>query len=175
VDGYLWVKPPGEADGCAFTAGSFQPSLAASLVTGVADPPGGGGTTPPTTPPTTTTTNPPPTTPPATTTPPSTTTPPAAGGCSATYQTTNSWSGGFQGQVTVKAGTAAIHGWTVRWTLASGQSITQLWNGALTVSGSSVTVANLSYNGALAANATTSFGYTANGAPNTPIITCTAS
>ena len=175
VDGYLWVKPPGEADGCAFTAGSFQPSLAASLVTGVADPPGGGGTTPPTTPPTTTTTNPPPTTPPATTTPPSTTTPPAAGGCSATYQTTNSWSGGFQGQVTVKAGTAAIHGWTVRWTLASGQSITQLWNGALTVSGSSVTVANLSYNGALGVGATTSFGFTANGAPNSPTLTCTAS
>ena len=26
IDGYLWVKPPGEADGCAFAAGSFQPS-----------------------------------------------------------------------------------------------------------------------------------------------------
>jgi cellulase/cellobiase CelA1 len=77
--------------------------------------------------------------------------------------------------VTVKAGTAAIRGWTVRWTLASGQSITQLWNGALTVSGSSVTVANLSYNGALGANATTSFGFTANGAPNSPTLTCTAS
>jgi endoglucanase len=176
VDGYLWVKPPGEADGCAFAAGSFQPSLAASLVTGVADPPG--GTTPPTTttPPRTTppATTPPATTPPATTTPPSTTTPPAAGGCSATFQTTNSWSGGFQGQVTVKAGGSAIHGWTVRWTLASGQSITQLWNGALTVSGSSVTVANLSYNGSLAANATTTFGFTANGVPNTPALACTA-
>src|SRR5262245_6197927 len=49
VDGYLWVKPPGEADGCAFAAGSFQPALAFSLVTGVADPPTGPptSTTPP--------------------------------------------------------------------------------------------------------------------------------
>jgi endoglucanase len=31
VDGYLWVKPPGEADGCAFAAGSFVPALAANL------------------------------------------------------------------------------------------------------------------------------------------------
>jgi endoglucanase len=31
VDAYLWVKRPGEADGCAFAAGSFQPALAYSL------------------------------------------------------------------------------------------------------------------------------------------------
>jgi endoglucanase len=31
IDGYLWVKRPGEADGCAFGAGSFQPTLAVSL------------------------------------------------------------------------------------------------------------------------------------------------
>jgi endoglucanase len=31
VDGYLWIKPPGEADGCAAGAGQFLPSLAYSL------------------------------------------------------------------------------------------------------------------------------------------------
>lgn len=31
IDAYLWVKPPGEADGCKYAAGSFQPDLAASL------------------------------------------------------------------------------------------------------------------------------------------------
>lgn len=31
VDGYLWVKPPGEADGCAGGAGQFVPSLAYTL------------------------------------------------------------------------------------------------------------------------------------------------
>jgi cellulase/cellobiase CelA1 len=76
--------------------------------------------------------------------------------------------------VAVTAGTAAINGWTVRWTLASGQSIAQLWNGALTVSGTSVTVKNLSWNGSLGANASTTFGFTANGAVSTPTITCTS-
>jgi cellulase/cellobiase CelA1 len=62
----------------------------------------------------------------------------------------------------------------VRWTLASGQSIAQLWNGALTVSGSSVTVKNLDWNASLGANASTTFGFTANGAVSTPTITCTS-
>jgi len=34
VDAYLWVKPPGEADGCAATAGTFVPDLAYQLAGG---------------------------------------------------------------------------------------------------------------------------------------------
>jgi glucose/arabinose dehydrogenase len=124
-------------------------------------------TPPPTTPPPTT---PPPTTPPATTPPP--TTPPGTGSCTGTWRLVNSWPGGFQGEVTVRAGSAPITSWAVRWTLASGQQITQLWNGALTVSGSSVTVRNLSYNGSLPANGTTTFGFLANGTPSTPNLSC---
>jgi len=33
VDAFLWVKPPGESDGCAAKAGTFVPSLAFSLAT----------------------------------------------------------------------------------------------------------------------------------------------
>lgn len=51
IDAYLWVKPPGEADGCRYTAGSFQPDLAFSLANGAPNPP---TTTPPTTAPPTT-------------------------------------------------------------------------------------------------------------------------
>jgi endoglucanase len=179
VDGFLWVKPPGEADGCAFQAGSFQAQLAFSLQQGVPNPPN--TTTPPVTTTAPRTTTPPPTTPPRTTTPPPTTTstttttpPPATGACSATMAITGSWQGGFQGEATVKAGNSAITAWTVKWNLASGQTITQLWNGALTTSGSAVTVKNLSYNGSLAAGATTSFGFTANGVASTPALTCTS-
>jgi endoglucanase len=39
VDAYLWVKPPGEADGCADAAGVFDPALAYALATN----PGAGG------------------------------------------------------------------------------------------------------------------------------------
>ena len=115
---------------------------------------------------------PPPTSPPPTSPPP--TSPPPSGACAAVYQTQNSWPGGFQGLVTVTAGSSAITGWTVKWTLASGQSISQLWSGTLATSGSNVTVTNAGYNGSLAAGASTTFGFTANGAPSTPTLTCTS-
>ncbi|WUH89738.1 cellulose binding domain-containing protein [Streptomyces sp. NBC_00433] len=96
------------------------------------------------------------------------------GACTATYTTTNSWSGGFQGEVKVTAGNAPVSGWTVGWTLGSGQSITQVWNGTLTTSGSTARVTNVSYNGSLQPSASTTFGFLANGTPNTPSLTCTS-
>ena len=109
---------------------------------------------------------------------PSSTTPSSSaslvGTLTASYKTTGSWQGGFQGEVTVTAGNAAISGWTVAWTLASGQSITQVWNGTLTTSGSSVTVKNASWNGALPANGSTTFGFICSGSPSTPTLTPTS-
>ncbi|MEU7613563.1 cellulose binding domain-containing protein [Micromonospora sp. NPDC049204] len=132
-------------------------------------------TTPPTTAPPTTT---PPTTPPPTT-PPPTTPPPTGqpGDCAATYRLINSWPGGFQGEVTV-ANTAAatVNGWTVGLTLASGQAISSLWGGTNTGTTGTVTVRNAAYNGTLAPNASTTFGFTATGNGATPpgTITCTS-
>jgi cellulase/cellobiase CelA1 len=62
----------------------------------------------------------------------------------------------------------------VRWTLAGGQTITQLWNGELSVSGSAVTVRNVSWNGSLGANAQTTFGFLGGGSPSTPTLTCSS-
>jgi endoglucanase len=169
IDAYLWVKPPGEADGCKYTAGSFQPDLAYSLANGAPNPP----TTAPTTPPTTAPTTPPTTAP---TTPPTTgpTTPPGnPGACAASYQIASTWQGGFQAQVTVTAGDSAISGWTVAWTLPGGQSITQSWNATLTTSGSAVTARNTTWNGSLAAHASAQFGFIANGSSSSvPTLTC---
>ncbi|MEU7872189.1 cellulase family glycosylhydrolase [Dactylosporangium sp. NPDC049140] len=116
----------------------------------------------------------PPSSPPASSSPP-----PANGACSATYEVTSQWPGspgGFQVAVTVKAGTSAISKWTVKWTYANGQAITQLWNGTLTTSGSAVTVTNMAYNGTIPANGTTSFGFTGTwtGTNATPTVSCTA-
>lgn len=94
-------------------------------------------------------------------------------GCTATYATVNPWPGGFQGEVTVTAGNSPITRWTAQWTLSSGQTITQIWNGTLSTSGSTVTVRNVSYNGSLAAHASTTFGFLANGSPSNPSISCT--
>ncbi|GAB3153001.1 cellulose binding domain-containing protein [Micromonospora sonneratiae] len=98
----------------------------------------------------------PPTTPP--TSGPPTSAPP--GGCSATYRVTNSWSGGFQAEVTVRnSGASAMTGWTVAWTFPTGQTISQLWAGTHTQTGANVSVRNLSYNGGLGPGATTTFGF----------------
>jgi len=167
IDGYLWIKPPGEADGCSYAAGSFQPALAYSLAANAPYPPSGSPSPTPTSPsPTPTSPSPTPTSP--------TPTPPSAG-CTAAYQTINAWSGGFQGQITVTAGSNAIHGWKVTFTLPSGVTITQLWSGNLSVSGSNVTVTNASWNGALGAGASTQAGFIGSGNAASMTMACTAS
>ena len=94
--------------------------------------------------------------------PPSSSTPqPGTRGCTAVYTVSNQWGDGFQGNVTVTAGSAAISGWSVTWTWANGQRLTNSWNAATTTSGTSVTARNMPYNGSLGAGASTSFGFTA--------------
>lgn len=98
----------------------------------------------------------------------------SAGACTATYTTVNSWSGGFQGEVEVTAAGEPVDGWTVRWTLGSGQGISQVWNGTLSTSGSEATVRNASYNGSLQPSATTTFGFLGTGTPSNVSLTCTS-
>ncbi|MBS2963424.1 cellulose binding domain-containing protein [Actinocrinis puniceicyclus] len=99
-----------------------------------------------------------------------------APGCTATYSITNQWQGGFQGAVTVTAGTSPISGWSVSFRFADGQSVTQSWSAALTQSATAVTADNLSWDGSLAPGTSASFGFLASlsGAANTvPTVTCT--
>ncbi|GAA1506162.1 hypothetical protein GCM10009677_43210 [Sphaerisporangium rubeum] len=82
------------------------------------------------------------------------------GGCTAAYSIASSWPSGFTANVAVtNTGTSAITGWTVRWTFADGQVVSQAWNATVTQSGAQVTARNVSYNGNLAAGAGTSFGF----------------
>jgi cellulase/cellobiase CelA1 len=71
-------------------------------------------------------------------------------------------------------GSTSISSWSVTWANDS-STVTNLWNGTLTSSGTSRTVKNAAYNGSLAPNAGTTFGFTANGSPPTGALTCTAS
>ncbi len=90
-------------------------------------------------------------------------------------RTVNSWPGGFQSEVSVRAGDSAIRSWTVNWNWTGSQGITQLWGGLHSGSGSSVTVRNESWNGNVAANGTTTFGFIGSGSPATPSLTCSGS
>jgi lysophospholipase L1-like esterase len=144
-------------------------------------------TTVSTTPPTTRATTPPTTratTPPTTraTTPPTTraTTPPTTstggpGGCSATYRIAGQWPGGFQGEVTVTNGSTAISAWSVRWTYANGQTISQSWSSTLVTGAPNVQFRNAAWNGSLGAGASTTFGFIGswNGTNTAPTVTCT--
>ena len=104
-------------------------------------------------------------------TPTPTTTPPPAGGCTATYRTVNSWPGGFQGEVTVRVG-AATTGWSVSWRTA-GERVEQVWNGTSAPQGDLVVVGNVTWNGALPAGGTATFGFLGSGSAPSPQLSCT--
>ena len=75
--------------------------------------------------------------------------------CNVTYTINSQWSGGFGASLAIQnTGTTAWSSWTLTWTFANGQTISQFWNGTETQSGSNVSVASLSYNGSIAAGAT---------------------
>jgi endoglucanase len=118
------------------------------------------------------------TTAPPRSTPPVTSSPPSNGrSCSATYAVTGQWQGAFQAEVRVTAGGSGISGWAVTWTYANGQQVTQAWNASVTSSGSTVTARNVSYNGAIGAGGSATFGFLGswNGTNSVPSLSCTAS
>jgi len=94
----------------------------------------------------------------------------AAASCNIGYSITSQWQGGFGAALSItNTGTTALSNWTLTWNFANGQTISQLWNGNLTESGSSVTVTNLGYDGSIpAGGSVTSVGFngTWNGATN---------
>lgn len=77
------------------------------------------------------------------------------GTCKVTYTINSQWTGGFGATISItNTGTAPINGWTLKFSFANGQTITQGWNGTFAQSGSAVTVTNASYNGSIAVGAT---------------------
>jgi endo-1,4-beta-xylanase len=99
-------------------------------------------------------------------------TPTGAGACSVTYRVTGTWQGGFQGDATLtNTGASALTGWSLSWQYAGGQTISQLWNGAVSQTGSTVTVTNAAWNGAVAPGASTSVGFLATSTSSNPVPT----
>src|SRR5262245_44352624 len=69
----------------------------------------------------------------------------AAAGCQVSYAIASQWGGGFGANVTITNLGDAINGWTLTWSFANGQTVSQLWNGTVTQSGSAVTVKDAGY------------------------------
>ncbi|AGZ42058.1 cellulose binding domain-containing protein [Actinoplanes friuliensis] len=105
-------------------------------------------------------------------------TPAPATGCSATYKITGSWQGGFQGEVSVRnTGNAATKSWTTGWAFTAGQSLSQVWGATGGQTGTTVSLRDAGWNGALAPNATATIGFLASWTGSNPVpapITCAA-
>ncbi|MFR9777178.1 PHB depolymerase family esterase [Micromonospora sp. MS34] len=107
----------------------------------------------------------PPTTPPPSSPPP--TTPPPSGGCRVAY-VVNAWNTGLTTAVTItNTGTTTVNGWSLAFTLPSGQTITNGWNATYTPSSGVVTARNVSYNATIPPNGSVDIGYQATHTGNT--------
>lgn len=88
---------------------------------------------------------------------------PATGPCRVAYTASN-WGGGggFTAGVTIiNTGTTTMNNWTLAFTFPSGQRVSQGWNATWTqaTGSANVTATNMSYNGTLAANGSTTIGF----------------
>lgn len=93
--------------------------------------------------------------------------PPPAGDCTAEVSVVNAWSGGYQADLVVTAGSDALTGWEVT---VDGAAVDQAWSAE--VSGNVFT--NVSWNGDLAAGASTSAGFIGSGEPGSLSAVCSA-
>ncbi|MCF4120303.1 glycoside hydrolase family 6 protein [Antribacter sp. KLBMP9083] len=93
----------------------------------------------------------------------------AAEGCSVSYRVTNQWSGGFQGDVTVTNLGSPVSSWQLRWTAATGQTVSQAWNATVTQSGTALTATNVAWNGSLGTGASASFGFVSSWNGSNPV------
>ncbi|MEV8436008.1 glycoside hydrolase family 6 protein [Actinosynnema sp. NPDC051121] len=146
IAAFLWVKLPGESDGCIGPAGQFVPQRAYDLALAAG--------------PTSTTTT---TTSTSTTTTTTTTTTGGnpGGGCTVTHRVVSQWSGGYTGEVVITNRGSAVNSWTLTFS-APGVTVAQGWNGTWTDTGDVVRVANASWNGSLPTGGSVTIGYNAN-------------
>ncbi|WP_036373325.1 non-reducing end alpha-L-arabinofuranosidase family hydrolase [Micromonospora sp. ATCC 39149] len=95
----------------------------------------------------------------------------AAAGCSVNYTVSSQWQGGFGANVSITNLGDALTSWTLTWSFGAGQRVDQVWNATVTQSGSAVTAKNVAYNGSIATNGTTSFGFNGSWTSSNPVPT----
>jgi beta-glucosidase len=105
-------------------------------------------------------TSPPPTSPPPTPPPPTSPPPTAPGAACRVGYSTNDWSSGFTGTVSVtNTGTTALNPWSLQWTFTGGQRVIQSWSARVIQAGTAVTATGETWNPSLAAGASVTFGF----------------
>ncbi|MFM7128076.1 MAG: Calx-beta domain-containing protein, partial [bacterium] len=86
-----------------------------------------------------------------------------AGQVSLAYNITNTWTGGFNGEVKVtNTGTSSINGWELKFN--TNNTLTNVWNGILgSANTGTISIKNDTWNGTLAPGSSATIGFTANG------------
>jgi cellulose 1,4-beta-cellobiosidase len=79
--------------------------------------------------------------------------------CTVDYKVQNQWDSGFTAAVTITNNAAAKSSWSLKWSYAGNQKVSSYWSSKITQSGTAVTAANETYNGALATGGSVSFGF----------------
>ncbi len=156
VDAYLWVKPPGESDGCADAAGVFDPSLAYALIvngpahsysptpsaSATSASPSASASSSPAASPSSSPSQSPSSSPSASA---------GSGACHVTYANQSVWAGGFTASVTINnTGNAPVNGWTLTFRYGGDQKVTSAWGASASQSGTTVTLTNVSYDASIA-------------------------
>ena len=84
---------------------------------------------------------------------------PGPASCRVTYAA-DTWNDGFVANVTVaNTGGTAVNGWTLGFTLPSGQAVTSAWNATLSGSSGALTARNIAWNAAIPPGGSVSFGF----------------
>ncbi len=78
--------------------------------------------------------------------------------CAVAYTVSSSWGTGFTAAITVTNTGPGISGWTLQYSYAGNQTLTQGWSGTWSQSGQTVTVTNASWNGSLATGGSAQIG-----------------
>jgi chitinase len=90
-----------------------------------------------------------------------------AAGETAAFTKVQDWGTGWEGKYTITAGPSAISSWRVEFDLPTGSTVTTSWDSVRSGSGQHFIFNNASWNGSLAAGASTTFGFNGSG-PGTP-------
>ena len=177
IDAFVWVKPPGESDGCADSAGVFDPTLAYALITnGPSQPPvstspsatrsaspspSATSASPSVSPSRSVSPSASPSVSPTRSVSPSTSPTGTQGfGCHVSYVKQSEWPGGFVIQVTItNTGTVTINGWTLTFTFPGDQHITSAWSSTVQQSGTQASFKDAGYNAMIAPGGNVSFGF----------------
>ncbi|GAA1403736.1 extracellular catalytic domain type 1 short-chain-length polyhydroxyalkanoate depolymerase [Catellatospora coxensis] len=92
---------------------------------------------------------------------PSPSAPPGTGSCRVTVAI-DAWNNGLVANIAVtNTGSAAVNGWSLRFTLASGQNITSGWSATFSPTSGQVTATNVGYNAAIPPGGSTTIGFQA--------------